>query len=236
MRCSAHGVEFIAAYEGFVDHPYRDSGGVWTIGYGHTGPGVRSMGTITRARGLELLAEDVRSAESAVNALGLAFTQGQFDALVSFVFNCGPGTLETSRSLGHALRQRGMRGVPQAMALYTHAGGHVLAGLVKRRAAEGEMFAHSAIKGSAATGPAAGGAATWLTPKELKRCRELDALRRIAARTPAQERRMSRLVGLLTRQRKLIWKRAQPTPRGDGRGWEYGDRRQRYHSLLARTA
>ena len=40
MRCSAHGVEFIAAYEGFVNHPYRDSGGVWTIGYGHTGPGV----------------------------------------------------------------------------------------------------------------------------------------------------------------------------------------------------
>ena len=75
MRCSAHGVEFIAAYEGFVDHPYRDSGGVWTIGYGHTGPGVASMGTISRARGLELLAHDVGSAEHAVNALGLAFTQ-----------------------------------------------------------------------------------------------------------------------------------------------------------------
>ena len=82
MRCSAHGVEFIAAYEGFVDHPYRDSGGVWTIGYGHTGGGTQSMGTISRARGLELLAQDVRSAERAVNALGLAFTQAQFDALV----------------------------------------------------------------------------------------------------------------------------------------------------------
>ena len=108
MRCSAHGVEFIAAYEGFVNHPYRDSGGVWTIGYGHTGPGVASMGTISRARGLELLARDVGSAEHAVNALGLAFTQNQFDALVSFVFNCGPGTLEPSRSLGQALRQRGL--------------------------------------------------------------------------------------------------------------------------------
>jgi lysozyme len=236
MRCSAHGVEFIAAYEGFVDHPYRDSGGVWTIGYGHTGPGVASMGTITRARGLELLANDVRSAESAVNALGLAFTQGQFDALVSFVFNCGPGTLEPSRSLGQAVRRRGMRGVPQAMALYTHAGGRVLPGLVKRRAAEGAMFAHPGVKGAPAKGSPAGGAATWLTDKELKRCRELDRLRAIAARTPAQERRIERLVGVLTTQRKLIWKRAQPQPRGDGRGWEYRDRRQRYHSLLARTA
>ena len=80
------------------------------------------------------------------------------------------------------------------------------------------------------------GAASWLTEKELKRCRELDKLRRIEARTPAQERRLDRLVGLLTTQRKLIWKRAQPKPRGDGQGWEYRDRRQRYHSLLARTA
>jgi lysozyme len=237
MRCSAHGVEFIAAYEGFVNHPYRDSGGVWTIGYGHTGSGVASMGTISRARGLELLALDVGSAEHAVNALGLAFTQSQFDALVSFVFNCGPGTLEPSRSLGQALRQRGMRGVPQAMALYTHAGGQVLAGLVKRRAAEGAMFAHP---GSSTSAPAKGapvaGAATWLTEKELKRCREVDKLRRVEARTPAQERRLDRLMGLLTTQRKLIWKRAQPKPRGDGQGWEYRDRRQRYHSLLARTA
>ena len=236
MRCSAHGVEFIAAYEGFVDHPYRDSGGVWTIGYGHTGPGTQSMGTISRARGLELLAQDVRSAENAVNGLGLAFTQGQFDALVSFVFNCGPGTLEPSRSLGQALRQRGMRGVPQAMALYTHAGGQVLAGLVKRRAAEGAMFGNPGARGAAAKGAPAAGAATWLTEKELKRCRELDKLRRVAARTQAQERRIDRLVGLLTTQRKLIWKRAQPRPRGDGRGWEYNNRRQRYHSLLARTA
>ena len=81
-----------------------------------------------------------------------------------------------------------------------------------------------------------GAAATWLTAKELKRCRELDQLRRIDARTPAQQRRLDRLVGLLTTQRKLIWKRAQPKPRGDGQGWEYRDRRQRYHSLLARTA
>jgi lysozyme len=226
MRTSAHGVEFIAAYEGFVDHPYRDSGGVWTIGYGHTGPGVAQMGTITRATALALLASDVRGAEHAVNALGLRLTEGQFDALVSFVFNCGPGALEPSRSLGAALRQRGMRGVPAAMRLYTRdARGNVLAGLLKRRQAEATMFSR----------PGAKGPADWLTPNELRRCRELDELRELDAPTAAQGRRLRELVNILTAQRKRIWHLAQPTPRGDGNGWDYRHRRHRYQSLLART-
>ena len=227
MRTSKHGIDFIAAFEGFVDHPYRDSGGVWTIGYGHTGPGVSGMGKITHAMGLELLAGDVRSAEGAVNALGLGFTQSQFDALVSFVFNCGPGTLAPSRSVGHAVRQPGMHGVPAAMALFVRDNHrNVLAGLVRRRQAEGALFGQSADVGPAA----------WLTPKELRRCRELDELRELATRTPAQEHRVAVLIQRLTVQRKLLWQKAQQRPRGDGRGWDYRDRRHRYHSLLARTA
>jgi lysozyme len=227
MRTSRHGVEFIASYEGFRDRAYRHSGDVWTIGYGHTGPGVASMGTITHARGLELLAADVRSAEHAVNALGMTLSQGQFDALVSFVFNCGPGTLAPSSSLGHALREPGMKGVPAAMALYVHDGlRRVLPGLVKRRAAEGQLFRQNGANRSA----------PWLTTKELRRCRELDKLRRLKSRTPAQERRIGTLVSRLTTQRKLIWQKAQPKPKGDGRGWDHRFRRQRYRSLLARTA
>jgi len=227
MITSKAGIELIAGYEAFVDHPYRDTGGVWTIGYGHTGPGVSAMGTITRASGLQLLAGDVRDAEHAVNALGLHLTQSQFDAIVSFVFNCGPGTLDPSRSLGGALRRPGMAGVPAAMALYTRdAHGQVLLGLVRRRAAEGALFEEAPSNLPA----------SWLTPKELRRCRELDELRELARRTRAQERRIGILVRRLTAQRKLIWQKAQPKPRGDGRGWDYGSRRQRYHSLLVRTA
>ncbi len=227
MRMSKKGIDFIASFEGFVNHPYRDSGGVWTIGYGHTGPGVQAMGTITRARGLELLAQDVRTAEDAVNALGLRFNPGQFDAVSSFVFNCGRGTLAPSRSLGRALREPGMAGVPAAMALYVKdAAGRTLAGLVARRRAEGEMFADAA----------AGGPADWLTPTELRRVRELDDLRRIARPTAAQRGRIASLVRVLTNQRKRIWRSAQPAPRGDGQGWDFRNRRQRYHSLLARTS
>jgi lysozyme len=143
------------------------------------------------------------------------------------VFNCGPGALEPSRSLGRALRQPGMAGVPAAMALYTRdAHGQVLLGLVRRRTAEGALFEH---------GPS-NLPAGWLTPKEMRRCRELDELRALVQRTRAQERRIVVLMQKLTEQRKLIWRKAQPQPRGDGRGWEYGNRRQRYHSLLVRTA
>jgi lysozyme len=229
MKTSDHGVEFIASFEGFVDHPYQDPGlGIWTIGYGHTGPGTRSMGKITHARGLELLARDLATAEAAVNGLGLKLSQPQFDALVSIAFNCGGGIVAASTSLGKALRAPGMAGVPAALRLYTHAGKKELPGLVKRRNAEAEMWGKAA---AAASGPA-----SWLTPVELRRCRELDDLRKAANRTAEQERRMGVLVRVLTEQRKRIWHAAQPSPKGDGNGWDFRERRQRYRSLLSRTA
>jgi lysozyme len=228
MRTSEHGVEFIASYEGFMDQPYADPGrGIWTIGYGHTGPGTRSMGRITHARALELLAGDLATAEGAVNGLKLKLAQPQFDALVSIAFNCGGGIVAASTSLGKALRAPGMAGVPAALRLYTHAGNKELPGLVKRRNAEAEMWGEAA---------AAAGPASWLTPVELRRCRELDDLRKAANRTAEQERRMAVLVRVLTAQRKRIWHAAQPSPRGDGNGWDFRDRRQRYRSLLSRTA
>jgi lysozyme len=231
MKTSDHGVEFIASYEGFMDHPYTDPGrGIWTIGYGHTGPGTQSMGKITHAKGLELLAGDLAIAESAVNRLGLKLSQPQFDALVSIAFNCGGGIVAASTALGKALRSSGMAGVPAALRLYTHAGNKELPGLVKRRNAEAVMW------GNAAAAAASSGPASWLTPVELRRCRELDELRKTSNPTPEQERRKAVLVRVLTAQRKRIWHAAQPSPRGDGNGWDFRDRRQRYRSLLTRTA
>ncbi|MDA0165831.1 lysozyme [Solirubrobacter ginsenosidimutans] len=225
MKTSQHGIEFIASFEGFIDHPYQDAVGVWTIGYGHTGPGTRGMGKISRTRGMELLAADVGIAEGAVNALRLQLTQGQFDALVSIAFNCGGGILAATRSLGQALRQPGMAGVPAAFRLYTHAGPRELPGLVRRREEEAKMWGTAQPAGPAA----------WLTPSELQRCRELDRLRKVEHPDPGQQRQIAELVGTLTTQRKRIWRSAQARPRGDGHGWDYRNRRQRYESLRSRT-
>jgi lysozyme len=228
MKTSEHGVEFISSFEGFVDHPYRDPVGVWTIGYGHTGAGTQSMGKITHAKALELLGRDLAIAESAINGLHLQFTQPQFDALVSIAYNCGGGIVAASTSLGKALREGGMSGVPAALRLYTHAQGKVLPGLVRRRNDEAEMWGKPGE--AAADGPA-----SWLTPVELRRCRELDELRKAQTPNDEQKRRMGVLVSVLTAQRKRIWHTAQDSPKGDGHGWDYRNRRQRYRSLLVRT-
>jgi lysozyme len=226
MKTSRQGIEFIASFEGFVDHPYQDSGGVWTIGYGHTGPGTGAMGRITHAKGLALLARDVRSAEAAVDDQHLRLTQSQFDALVSIVFNCGPGILHPSRTLGSALAN-GMRGVPAAMKVYTHdAAGHELAGLVRRRNAEAALWDKPQPEGPAA----------WLTRKELALCRRFDELAEIAHRTPRQQSALDAVAADIKAQRKRIWRSAQKPPKGDGRGWLVRNRDQRYRSLRARTA
>jgi GH24 family phage-related lysozyme (muramidase) len=87
---------------------------------------------------VELLADGIRQAEDAINPLGVELNQHQFDAAASFVHSCGAGTLDGS--FGWAL-QHDLEAVPQAMSLYIQdAAGHVRAGLVRRRAAEGALF------------------------------------------------------------------------------------------------
>lgn len=138
MKTSTTGVNLIKSFEGFRSAAYRDSGkGVVTIGYGHTG-GVR-MGThITEAEAEEYLRTDLERAESAVNAYMNTYrwSQNEFDALVSFTFNCGRGNLDLLTSKG----KRSKTEIADALPRYRKAGGKVLTGLVKRREAEKALF------------------------------------------------------------------------------------------------
>lgn len=136
---SAKGLEFIARWEGCVLHAYDDGTGVWTIGVGHTG-GVKRGQVITRAQAMALLRQDAATAVHAVNSLGLHLKQPQMDALVSFAFNCGGGALTggVSRNL-HAGNPKAAMAV---LSEYDHAGGRVLPGLARRRAAESTLFLH----------------------------------------------------------------------------------------------
>jgi lysozyme len=91
MKISASGLEFIAKWEGEVLTVYRDSAGVPTIGIGHAlRPGEAYPNGITHEQALEILSHDVAAAESAVNGhVRVDLTQNQYDACVSFAFNCG---------------------------------------------------------------------------------------------------------------------------------------------------
>lgn len=141
MHTSKTGVAFIKSFEGYRGHPYRDAVGVWTIGYGHTRHVTQHTAFLTEPAATKLLADDLAVIyEPPVRQLGIPLTQGQFDALVSLVYNLGPGILDASHTIGAALRARKYHQAADAFLLYDHAGGKQLLGLTRRRQAERHTF------------------------------------------------------------------------------------------------
>lgn len=137
MKTSSKGVSLIKQFEGCRLKAYKCAAGVWTIGYGHTA-GVKDGDTITQETAEAYLRNDLANYEKAVEKYNgiYHFNQNQFDALVSFTYNCGAGNLKN-------LTQSGKRTITQISAtlpLYNKAGGVVLLGLQRRRAAEKELF------------------------------------------------------------------------------------------------
>ena len=136
MELSKVGLNLIKKYEGLRLKAYKpvSTEEHWTIGYGHYGADVREGMTITEAQAEEFLKKDCASAVKAVNALKRNFTQNQFDALVSFTYNCGAGNL---RKL---CKDRTIEEIGEKIVLYNKAGGKVLNGLVRRRNEEQALY------------------------------------------------------------------------------------------------
>ena len=125
--------------EGLRLEAYQDAAGVPTIGYGHT-KNVRVGDRISEYWAKELLREDIEEAEWQVKELRVAKTEGQLDALVSFVFNMGIGRLQKSTLLA-CIRQHQPQGVIREQFLrWVYGGGRRLPGLVKRRTWEYRRF------------------------------------------------------------------------------------------------
>lgn len=137
---SQNGLEFIGSFEGLRLTAYWDSyGQVWTIGYGHTG-GVRQGQTITKAQALSYLRSDCQTAANAVNNyVKVSLNQNQFDALVSFTFNLGAGSLRSSSLLTY-LNNGNYKAAANEFPKWCYAGGQKLEGLVRRRNAEKALF------------------------------------------------------------------------------------------------
>lgn len=145
----------IAAWEGGrsadgMFRPYQDAVGVWTIGYGHTnadgapsvGPGTRPL---TTPQATALLLHDLNtnyapSVNRACKGYGLHVTQKEFDALVSFCYNLGAGYFAPSHDIGQAMKAHDGNLLADRMLEYCHAGGQVLAGLLRRRKWEAQLF------------------------------------------------------------------------------------------------
>jgi len=142
MKTSPKGIALIKSAEGLRLRAYPDpgTGGLpWTIGYGSTSGVTRNM-VITEAQAEQMLAEDLVRFERIVErAVRLPVNQGQFDALVSFTYNVGEGNF-TASTLLRKLNAGDTAGAAEQFSRWVHAGGKVLPGLVKRRAAERAMF------------------------------------------------------------------------------------------------
>ncbi|MDX2232255.1 MAG: glycoside hydrolase family protein [Leptolyngbyaceae cyanobacterium bins.349] len=136
------GLNIVKQAEGFRSNAYRDAGGKWTIGYGHTAtadPGDR----VSQAQAEILLKKDIRSAENAVRRqIHVPLNSNQFSALTSLAYNIGEGGLKKSEVAKH-LNAGNYQAAADSFGKIVHVGGpngKVLPGLVTRRANERALF------------------------------------------------------------------------------------------------
>lgn len=143
MIYSKTGLHLTESFEGVRLTAYPDpgtGGDPWTIGYGHTGPEVCQGLTCTQEQAEAWLAQDVQKAAKAVDDLvQYELTQDEFDALVDFVFNVGIGNFRSSTML-RLLNQGDFNSAAHEFEKWDKAGGHVMAGLLRRRQAEEQLF------------------------------------------------------------------------------------------------
>jgi lysozyme len=119
---------------------YLDENGIWTIGWGHTGPAVVEGLTCTQAQADAWQDEDLATADAAIARLvKMALNQNQHDALVSLIYNIGQGNFAKSTTL-RQLNQGDAIGACAAIAMWNKIGGRVSRGLSVRRAAEQALF------------------------------------------------------------------------------------------------
>ncbi|QNI31926.1 lysozyme [Alloacidobacterium dinghuense] len=145
---SNDGLALTKQFEGCELTAYQDQVGVWTIGYGHTGAGVASGLTITQDQADALLLSDIAAAVTFVNqVVSVPLQQNHFDALVDFAFNLGRASLSGSTLL-RLLNAGNFDGAAGQFPLWDHAGGKVVAGLLRRRQAEQTMFQGQPAQGN----------------------------------------------------------------------------------------
>lgn len=146
MTLSLDGELFIKQHEGFSLVPYKDGGGKWTQGWGHTEDITEASPDCDKSKAQEWFKKDVANVERLLSkAIRLELTQCEHDALVSFVFNVGPEKFVTStllRNLNNWDRQGAAKEFPKWVYITHRDTGEkkVDKGLVKRREAEMELF------------------------------------------------------------------------------------------------
>ena len=145
MKASEKCLKMLAHHEGVRQKPYKCPAGLWTVGVGHLiGDGKSLPDSWNRTFSLEevyaILAKDVERFERGVERyITIPLKQGEFDAIISFAFNLGLGTLQKS-TLRQKLNRGDKEGAIESLLKYNKAGGKILKGLDNRRKDEAALF------------------------------------------------------------------------------------------------
>jgi lysozyme len=150
VKTNQAGLNIIKEFEGLRLKSYKCPANEWTIGYGHTSmagpPAVKPRMSITKAEAEAILKRDIIKYENGVkDAIKVDLTPNQFSACVSLCYNIGVGAFKKS-SVARFCNTRQWQKAADAFMLWNKAGGKVLPGLTRRRAAEAALFSRSSAK------------------------------------------------------------------------------------------
>ena len=142
METSERGIALIKQFEGCRLTAYKPvpTERYWTIGYGHYGADVKPGQTITQTRAEVLLVKDIKPIEQMLNRMNVNFRQGQFDALVSWIYNLGAGNFNNSTLKKYIMQRRQDELITDQLVKWVNSCGKPLLGLKKRRVAEANLW------------------------------------------------------------------------------------------------
>ncbi|MBQ8938363.1 MAG: lysozyme [Bacteroidaceae bacterium] len=140
MKASDKLIAYIRKAEGCRLAAYQDVAGVWTIGFGHT-KGVKAGDRITQYQADQWLREDLAVFEAVANRCKRIDTQGKFDAVLDFIYNCGPEKFDKSTLKRYIEAGRKTADIQREFLKWVNSGGRPLDGLYSRRIWEAARFA-----------------------------------------------------------------------------------------------
>lgn len=146
-------INSIKSWEGFWGTPYYDEVGVLTLGYGMTGEEIQGISEVTEEQATAMLKDWINRKYAPIikedlDNKGIILKQNEFDALVSFAYNCG-----TAGLLGSTLYKRICAGVRDSSLIanfqaWSSGGGQRIEGLYRRRTKEAAMFLNGDYSGN----------------------------------------------------------------------------------------
>ena len=139
MKTSNYAIESIKQFEGCKLTAYKCPANVWTIGYGHT-KNVTSGMKITQVEANNFIKSDILPIETFLKRSGLNLKQGQYDALIDFMFNLGITKFKNSTLFKLIKSKASDKDICNEFMKWVHAGSKVLLGLYKRRVWECEQW------------------------------------------------------------------------------------------------